>query len=124
VREASSSFGEHSDAQWRQFIDAVVRKTDTGFKMHYDPAIAKAFHLPEGQHHVDTDVWSAYDAITCPVLAVRGAESDLLRVDTHAEMATRGPRAELVTLPNVGHAPTFMSADQINVAREFLLRGE
>jgi pimeloyl-ACP methyl ester carboxylesterase len=124
VRAASTSFGEHTDAQWRQFIDAVLRKTETGYRLHYDPAIARAFHLPDGQHHSDSDLWSLYDAISCPVLAVRGADSDLLRADTHAEMATRGPKAELVTLPGVGHAPTFMSAAQIAIAREFLLRKE
>jgi pimeloyl-ACP methyl ester carboxylesterase len=124
VRAASMPFGAHTDAQWRQFIDVVVKKTDTGFALHYDPAIAQAFHLPEGKHHTDLDLWKVYDAITCPVLAVRGEESDLLRPDTHREMALRGPRAELATIPKVGHAPTFMAADQIDIAREFLLRGD
>jgi pimeloyl-ACP methyl ester carboxylesterase len=123
VRAASASFGAHTDAQWRQFIDVVIKKTDSGFKYHYDPSIARSLHLPEGKHHDDVDLWQFYDAIKCPVLAVRGEQSDLLRADTHAEMATRGPRAELATIANVGHAPTFMSADQIDIASEFLLRG-
>jgi pimeloyl-ACP methyl ester carboxylesterase len=37
-------------------------------------------------------------------------------------MATRGPKAELVTIPGVGHAPTFMQPEQIAIAKEFLLR--
>jgi pimeloyl-ACP methyl ester carboxylesterase len=123
VRCASTSFGAHTDVQWRQFVDVVIKKTAGGFALHYDPAIARALHLPEGKHHDDVDLWQVYDAITCPVLAVRGEQSDLLRAETHQEMARRGPRAELATIPKVGHAPTFMSAGQIDIAREFLLRG-
>jgi pimeloyl-ACP methyl ester carboxylesterase len=36
-------------------------------------------------------------------------------------MTRRGPKAKLVELPDVGHAPTFMHAPQIEVARQFLL---
>jgi pimeloyl-ACP methyl ester carboxylesterase len=36
-------------------------------------------------------------------------------------MAARGPKAQLVELPGVGHAPTFTHADQIAIARQFLL---
>jgi pimeloyl-ACP methyl ester carboxylesterase len=36
-------------------------------------------------------------------------------------MARRGPRAKLATIEGVGHAPTFMHGDQIELAREFLL---
>ena len=34
---------------------------------------------------------------------------------------SRGPRAKLAEIPNVGHAPLFLVADQIAIAREFLL---
>jgi pimeloyl-ACP methyl ester carboxylesterase len=33
----------------------------------------------------------------------------------------RGPKARLVEIPDVGHAPSFMHADQIAIARNFLL---
>jgi len=46
----------------------------------------------------------------------------MLSLQTQEEMARRGPKAELVTVAQVGHAPTFMHADQIAIAREFLLR--
>ena len=66
-------------------------------------------------------LWAAYDAIRCPVLLVRGAQSDLLTAETAKQMTERGPRAQLVELPDVGHAPTFVNADQIEIARRFLL---
>jgi pimeloyl-ACP methyl ester carboxylesterase len=55
------------------------------------------------------------------VLLVRGEQSDLLTAETAKQMTERGPRAQLVELPDVGHAPTFVNADQIEIARRFLL---
>jgi hypothetical protein len=36
-------------------------------------------------------------------------------------MTQRGPKANLIELPGIGHAPTLMHADQIAIVREFLL---
>jgi pimeloyl-ACP methyl ester carboxylesterase len=36
-------------------------------------------------------------------------------------MAETGPRAKVVEIPGVGHAPTLLHADQIAIVREFLL---
>jgi len=36
-------------------------------------------------------------------------------------MTQRGPKAKLVELPGIGHAPTLLHADQIRIVREFLL---
>jgi len=35
-------------------------------------------------------------------------------------MTTRGPKPQLVEIAGVGHAPTFVHADQIAIARTFL----
>jgi pimeloyl-ACP methyl ester carboxylesterase len=67
-------------------------------------------------------LWPAWDAIKCPTLVLRGKESDLLTAETAEEMTRRGPKARLVQLDGVGHAPALMAADQIAVVREFLER--
>jgi pimeloyl-ACP methyl ester carboxylesterase len=54
-------------------------------------------------------------------LLVRGADSDLLSPETANEMTQRGPKATLVEIPQVGHAPTFIHDDQIAIAKKFLL---
>jgi pimeloyl-ACP methyl ester carboxylesterase len=54
-------------------------------------------------------------------LLLRGAESDLLTQDTARQMTERGPRARLVEIAGVGHAPMLMAADQIATVRDFLL---
>ena len=68
----------------------------------------------------DIDLWPMYELVSCPTLAVRGAESDLLRRETWLQMAERGP-GKARRNPRVGHAPMFMSDDQVAVVRDFLL---
>ncbi len=124
IREISAPFGEHTDAEWRLLTELVMKRDGDLWVRSHDPAIAAPFEAAEGNTSSgDTSLWHLYDAIRCPVLAVRGELSDLVSRDTHEQMSTRGPKAELVTIANVGHAPTFMHADQIRIAKDFFLRG-
>ena len=124
IRAITAPFGEHTDAEWRFLTEVVMRKDGDAWVRHYDPALAVPFKAAkEFVQQGDTSLWHFYDAIRCPVLAVRGERSDMLSAATHAEMATRGPKAKLVTIVDVGHAPTFMHADQIAIASDFLLGG-
>lgn len=122
IRAISEPFGPHSDAEWRFLVDNVlVRRDDGTWTLHYDPAIGVAFR--EGlKMPGDTDLWGLWDAIRAPTLVLRGERSDLLSADTAAQMTRRGPKAELVTLPGVGHAPTLVPAAQVELVRAFLER--
>jgi pimeloyl-ACP methyl ester carboxylesterase len=53
-------------------------------------------------------------------LLLRGEASDLLTHETGLQMSQRGPRAKLVEVPGVGHAPMLMSDAQVAPVREFL----
>ena len=122
VRELAAPFGPHTDAEWRFLAEIVMRRDGDAWIRHYDPALAVPFKAIDPATQSATTLWHFYDAIRCPVLVVRGEHSDLLSAATHAEMGARGPKAELVTIPGVGHAPTFLHEDQIAIARNFLLR--
>ena len=120
VRVNAAPFGPHSDAEWRFLTEVVMRRQPDGsWRFHYDPKIAEPFlkTMPEG----DLDLWGVWDAIHCPTLVIRGAQSDLLMRETAQEMTRRGPKAKLVELPGIGHAPTLLHEDQIAIVREFLL---
>lgn len=122
IRAIAAPFGKLTDAQWRHLTTHVVRTADDGkIELRYDPGIAepfrKALATEEGR---DIELWPLYDAIRCPTLAIRGAHSDLLKRETHAAMAERGPRARLAEIVDVGHAPMFMDPAQIEVVRAFL----
>jgi pimeloyl-ACP methyl ester carboxylesterase len=119
VRAVSATFGPHSDAEWRFLTEVVVRANpDGGLRMHYDPRLAEPFRaqMPEK----DLELWPLWDAIRCPTLVLRGALSDLLAPATCAQMKERGPKATVVEIPGVGHAPTLLHADQIAIVRDFL----
>ena len=124
VREVSVSFGEHSEEQWDKLASDVLRQDEDGqWVRHYDMGLALPFRAAtvESAEADQAMLWAAYDAISCPTLLVRGANSDLLSRETAQDMTRRGPHATLVEIPNVGHAPTFMHADQIAIARNFLV---
>ncbi|NHZ97008.1 alpha/beta fold hydrolase [Massilia sp. CCM 8734] len=124
VREVSQSFGEHTEEEWRKLAGDVLRQEPDGqWVRHYDMGLALPFRsaTPESTRADEAMLWAAYDAIGCPTLLVRGEHSDLLSRATAASMAARGPRATLVEIANVGHAPTFIHDDQIAIARQFLI---
>jgi len=120
VRAVNATFGPHSDAEWRFLTEVVVRSNADGtLRLHYDPKLAEPFraNMPEK----DLELWHFWDAIGCPTLVLRGAHSDLLTRDTCDQMAGRGPKAKVVEIPGIGHAPTLMHDDQIRIVRDFLL---
>jgi pimeloyl-ACP methyl ester carboxylesterase len=124
VREVSSSFGPHTEAQWNKLAADVLRQEPDGaWVRHYDLALAEPFKAMSSERaQLDQDaLWRAYDAIACPTLLVRGELSDLLSRETAQEMTRRGPRPQLVEIAGVGHAPTFVQPEQIAIARKFLL---
>ena len=123
ISKVAASFGEHTDEQWTKLTEDALRPDQEkgGVRLHYDPALGDVFRQSNGVKVSDILLWDFYDKITCPVLAVRGISSDLLTVETHQEMAARGPRAELVAIEKAGHAPTFVTPEQIAIARRFLL---
>lgn len=121
TRFVSAPFGTLTDAQWRHLTEHSVRQAEDGlWEMRYDPAIAEAFQLGFVMHQ-DVILWPYYDAIRCPTLVIRGAESDLLPQAALEEMARRGPKAWTREIPGVGHAPMFQDAAQVAVVRDFLL---
>jgi pimeloyl-ACP methyl ester carboxylesterase len=121
VRFVSMPFGALSDAEWRHLTVHTMRPLPGGgFEMAYDPGIAEPFRQAMGDGK-DVELWPVYEAVKCPTLLLRGADSDLLSRETARQMTERGPRARMVEIPGVGHAPMLMAADQIAIVRDFLL---
>jgi len=110
-------FGKLSDAEWRVMTETGHRRLDDGrYTLHYDPRMTQHF-----VHHAgDFEQWAAYDAIACPVLLLRGIETDVLPQETAIAMTKRGPKARLVEFPGIGHAPALNVPDQIDLIEAFL----
>jgi pimeloyl-ACP methyl ester carboxylesterase len=119
----SDGFGPHTREQWLALTRPQLKADGDGFKPHYDPAIAIPFRAltAEAAAGGEALLWQAYDALRCPTLLVRGADSDLLSEATAKAMTERGPRARLVVFDGVGHAPMFNTDAQVGAVRAFLL---
>lgn len=114
LRLVHSGFGQLEDHQWRHLAVHSTREEARGWRLHYDPAIAEAFQEISG----DVDLTPIWQQITCPVLVLRGAESELMGAKLAENMAQR-PNVRLIEIPDVGHAPMMMSPGEINALEEF-----
>ncbi len=85
----------------------------------YDKKIAEPFRLPGGEGGIN--LWPAFDALkTIPTLIVRGERSDLLSAATAAAMRDRLDNGALVTVADVGHAPTLDEPDAVRAVDTLL----
>ena len=130
VRDVCAPFGPLTDAQWRHLAQHSAKRGEDGeYLLRYDPGIGEGLHghidpeFPIGPDLLrGIDLWNVWSRIKCPVLVLRGADSEVLLKKTLEEMKERKPDLEVVEFPGVGHAPALMSAEQISVVKEFLLR--
>jgi pimeloyl-ACP methyl ester carboxylesterase len=120
-RAVYKPYGWLSDAQWRRLTESSTRRLPDGrVTPHYDPAMVRQFSA----HPEDVVLWPHYDAITAPVLLLRGAESDLVLRETVEEMQRRGPgaqgRFEAVEVQGCGHAPALNVPEQLERVSAFI----
>ena len=119
IRQVSAPFGALTDAQWQHLSATTARQLPDGrWKLVYDPGIAVPIRAAQADQRVL--LWALWDAIRCPSLLLRGAQSDLLAASTAREMAERGPKPALIEFSDVGHAPMLLDADQIAPVAAFL----
>lgn len=124
IKALSVSFGPHTDDEWHKLAaDVLTQDKDGKWTRDYDLGLAVPYQsmTADDVAHNEAMLWAVYDSVCCPVLLVRGKSSDLLSADTAKVMTTRGPKARLVELEGVGHAPTFVHGDQIDIVKTFLL---
>ncbi len=120
VKLVSTPFGQLTDTDWLHLTEhSVSQRSDGRWGFLYDPAIASPFKATFADQ--DIDLWPVYELIKCPTFVLRGADSDLLPRATWLEMGERGPRAKLAEIQGVGHAPMFLTEEQISITRDFLL---
>ena len=92
--------------EWERYVRRICREDGGAIRFDYDMAIADNFRRIAGLPQVD--VWPLYRALDGrPVTILRGELSDLLSAETAQAMATEMSNAELVTVPDVGHTPSF-----------------
>ncbi|MDD2877658.1 MAG: alpha/beta hydrolase [Acidiphilium sp.] len=116
LRLIHAPFGKLTDAQWAHLARHSARAVEGGaLALHYDPAIADPIRASAP---ADADLSVFWQKITVPVLAIRGAVSDLLTEATFERMIKDG--ATPLTVPDCGHAPALMDRPTIEAIRQYL----
>ncbi|MDE8346833.1 MAG: alpha/beta hydrolase [Acidocella sp.] len=123
LREIHAPFGALSDAQWGQLARfsgrSVLDQTGAGaFAMHYDPKIVEPLRVTVP---LDVDMWPLWEMIKMPILAIRGAQSDLLLDETFVRMREEGAAGYVVH--DAGHAPALMDDGSVAAIMAFLDAG-
>lgn len=118
------AFPDYGPDDWMAFARRTYREDADGVPvLAYDKAIAAGMQ-DNDLTAVPPDLWPAWDAMSdIPVLSIRGAHSDLLSPEIHAEMARRHHGDfTAVTIPNRGHAPILDEAEAVQAILAFLAR--
>jgi pimeloyl-ACP methyl ester carboxylesterase len=101
-----ASFPRYGLEDWLAVAKRLCRLTPGGrIVLDYDMKIAEPFKRIEA---ADIDLWPVFAALAgTPMLIVRGALSNLFSEETARAMVARASDAELITVPDAGHAPTL-----------------
>lgn len=124
LKQLFAPFGLQTEAEWQHLVQHTLRPLpEGGYTLNYDPAIAEPFR--QAFSEADISLWPIYEAVHCPILAVRGANSDLLSHETWQDMLARGQargqQVQGLEIAATGHAPMFTRAPEIEAVRQFLL---
>lgn len=118
MRVLFEPWGISEKEHWQHLLTHSSRTLPDGsVELTYDPAIAQVFlDQPEVK---DVDLSHVWNAVQCPVLLLRGENSDLLLRETALQMAGRD-HVNYVEIKNCGHAPHLMSNEQIRLVEQWL----
>ena len=106
----SGQFPGLDDAGWRRFAGQLYSEAAEGLLLDYDARLANTLGEIDDETEMP-DFWPVFEAIRAiPILAIRGALSDILSAETFAEMGERHPGARLHLVENEGHAPLLWDA--------------
>lgn len=113
------------EAFWLTFARRTHRLRDDGqIEPDYDPHIALAF-ADFDSDAPPADLTPYFQTLAAkPLLALRGALSDILSADGLAHMRKVSPQIETLTVENIGHPPQLDEPDAWDAVLDFLARVE
>ena len=112
-------YPDYSRSDWERFVRRTSHLDGSSIVADYDMAIAGNFENAASA----PDIWPLYQALDGrPVTILRGELSDLLSAEVAARMATELADVELVTVPRVGHAPSFDEPESLAALDRLLAR--
>lgn len=121
IRETLAPFGDLNDREWRHLTEHSFQRDPATSKWiaRHDPGIARTYRQWQ---FVSVDLWKFWRDITCPVLVLRGADSDFLLPAIVTRMRASGPPTEAIEIEGSGHVPSLTREPHLAPIREFLAR--
>lgn len=101
----SAQFPKLTAADWLAAAKRGWKTADGALVPTYDERIAQTLADLDFDHPLPT-MWAQFDALAgVPVLVIRGANSDLLSVETLRQMKEHNPALDVIEIPDQGHVP-------------------
>lgn len=123
-RLSDQQFPALDDADWELMARRTWTDRGGALKPDYDIKLLKGLEELDLEAPLPV-LWPYFDALKAvPMLAIRGANSDLLEEKTLHEMAERHPDCEIHAVPGQGHAPLLGSKDMIRRIGKLVTRAE
>jgi pimeloyl-ACP methyl ester carboxylesterase len=123
VAEANGDvYPDYDIEDWLAMAKRLYRLNSAGrIVLDYDMKIAEPFRVPGNE--AGPDMWRALEQLRqVPTLILRGGRSDVLGAKTAERMVAALDRAELVTVPGVGHTPTLSEPEAASAIDRLLDR--
>lgn len=116
------AFPDYDEQKWQEFARNSFDEDDGGVpRLAADPKIGDAIRSIPAPPGAVQRLWLAFGQLcNMPVLALRGAHSDLLSAATFERMQQEAPGLVAVTVPNRGHAPQLDEPDSLRAIDTFL----
>jgi pimeloyl-ACP methyl ester carboxylesterase len=107
--QARASNPRPADDRLRHRVSHNLRTLPDGtLTFKYDKALKNPRNLFD---HTAEELWQAWRAVSCPVLLVRGDDSDVLAAETAQRMLAENPSATMASVPDCGHSITLDNPD-------------
>ena len=125
LEQARSTYGLAlpglGDDEWLAFVRRSYSEVDGVPRLDMDPMIGEAVRAAPAA--AAPDLWPLFAALRpVPTLAIRGAISDVLSVQTFDRMAAEKPDLERLTVPGRGHPPLLDEPECVAAIDGFLSR--
>jgi esterase len=91
----------YTEAMLLHRVQHGTKPVEGGFTWKYDRGLREA--VRSGTWRDPIDLWPLWRDIACPILLVRGGDSDVLSAETAKRMLDENPNTRLAEVPGAGH---------------------
>ncbi len=120
-RQFGPAFADFDEARWTEYARATFTEETPGgpLRLNYDLHLGDALRAQATQPI--PDLWPLYRSLrNIPVLAIRGALSDVLDAATFERMAAEKPDLQRLVIDYRGHVPLLDEPESVDAIDRFL----